>query len=544
MAFASSKIGAQEAIIKPCDLCEDDENVNWFCKDCDHNLCDRCKKTHLRSNVSKSHIVLSISEGFAMGKRNLSNICREHDELFTFFCKTCDRNICSQCLSAKHKKHDFVDLRELQSELQKQLDDVIKEKEKEKQKMARNFDDLVQHEIKSEMQNKDECAKIKDRIRAIKVAADEEGEKLIESINSTKQQQDREVKEGKHNIQTQTGVYATEIHSIQQELRLQTASSLHGFVTESMKKLKSLKPVSIAIPDKHQLPFEGVEDNHIRETIGKLFGSQKVSVTENTKDREGTKCNVLSNLEIIRTFNLDRIGHCFSMCLSPDGSIWIGGDRCVYKMSSDCSTVLHQLPTRNSYLFEYIACLQSGDAVVSYGVEVSYVDRFTSDGRRVEFTELPRRSTYDIAVNINDEVVISVDMECIIIFSNKGKQLRKIEVDGGIQTFCTDRDGHIIVAHPISPNLTKLDGRSGEVKISWRVSMSDIRRVTCDRYGNILARNFKKNVYVLDRNGKVKKTYTVDCDEISGICVNKEDHLLILMYKNDKYKIHVTKYLE
>ncbi|KAK3104553.1 hypothetical protein FSP39_012883 [Pinctada imbricata] len=543
MAFASSKIGAQEAIIKPCDLCEDDENVNWFCKDCDQNLCDRCKKTHLRSNVSKSHIVHSISEGFAMGKRNSSNICREHDELFTFFCKTCDRNICSQCLSAKHKKHDFVDMRELHSEVQKQLDDVIKEKETEKQMMTRNFDDLVQHEIQSEMQNKDECAKIKDRVRAIKVAADEEGEKLIESINSTKQQQDKEVKEGKHNIQTQTRVYATEIQSIQQELRLQTASSLHGFVTESMKKLKSLKPISIAIPDKQQLPFEGVEGNHIRETIGKLFGSQKVSVTENTEGRDGTKCNLFSNLEIIRTFNLDRIGRCWSMCLSPDGSIWIGGNGYVYKMSSDCSTVLNQITTRKSYSCSYIACLLSGDAVVSYG-GVSHVDRFTSDRRRVEFTELSPKKTYDIAVNINDEVAISVDLRYIIIFSSKGKQLRKIEVDGGITTFCTYRDGHIIVAHRRSSNLTILDCRNGAVIKSWEVSISDITRLTCDRYGNVLATNMWKNIYFFSKNGDVQKTFTVDCDGINGICVNQDDHLLIVMVTKRKFEIKVTNYLE
>ncbi|KAK3104709.1 hypothetical protein FSP39_008373 [Pinctada imbricata] len=541
MAFASSRIGAQEAIIKSCDLCEDDENVNWFCKDCNQNLCDRCKRSHLRSNVSKSHIILSISEGFELGKRNLSNICQDHDELFTFFCRTCDRNICLKCLSTKHKKHDFVDLRERQSDVQKQLDDVIKEKETEKQMMTRNFDDLVQHEIQSEKKNKDECAIINDRIKDIKMAADEEGEKILRSLNSTKQQEDKEVKDGKHKIQTQTGLYDKEIQSVQQELRLQTASSLHGFVTESMKKLKSLKPVSIAIPDKQQLAFEGVDGNHIRETIGKLFGSQKVSVTENTKGREGTKCNVFSNLEIIRTFNIDRNVICYSMCLSPDGCIWICSYRYVYKMSSDCSTVLHQLPTRMSYTCGYIACLQSGDAVVSYS-GASYVDRFTSNGRRVEFTDLSPKKTHDIAVNINDEVAISVDLRYIIIFSNKGKQLRKIEVDCGITTFCTDRDGHIIVAHRGSSNLTILDYRNGAVIKSWRVSISDIKRLTCDSYGNVLATNMGENVYFFSKNGDVQENFTVDCNGIIGICVNQDDHLLILMVTKRKFEIKVTNY--
>ncbi|KAK3104598.1 hypothetical protein FSP39_005876 [Pinctada imbricata] len=503
MAFASSRIGAQEAIIKPCDLCEDGENVNWFCKDCDQILCDRCKRT-------------------------------------------CDRNICSNCLSSEHKKHDFVGLRELQSKVQKQLDDVIKEKETEKQTMTKNYDYLVQHEDKSGYHLKEQYAKIDDRVKAIKLAADEEGEILKESLSSIKHQQDEEVKEGKQKIHTLTGLYNKEIQSVRQELRLQTTSSLNGFVKESITKLKKLKPISIAIPDEQQLPFEEqVEDSQIRETIGKLIGSQYISEIEITKGgKDGAKCNVLSNLEIVRTFNVDKFRHCYSMCLSPDGSIWIGGIGYVYKMSSDCSTVLHQIPTRNSYVCYYIACLQSGDAVVSYGGGVPYVDRFTSDGRRVEFTELPRRKNYDKAVNTNDEVVINVDGNYIYIFSNKGKKLREIEVDGGIKTFCIDREGHIIVANRGSPNLTILDGRCGEVITLWRVSMSDIQHLTCNRYGNILATNWMENVYVLSKDGDVKKTYTVDFDGIMGICVNKEDHLLILMRKNDKYEIHVAKYLE
>ncbi|KAK3105220.1 hypothetical protein FSP39_020093 [Pinctada imbricata] len=471
-------------------------------------------------------------------------MCREHDDLFTFYCRTCDENICSKCLSAKHKKHDFVDLRELQLEVQKQLDDVIKEKEAEKQNMIKSFDDLVQHERQSEMHFRDECAKIKDRVEAIKFAADDEGGKLMESLNSTKHQQDKEVKEGKHKIQTQTRVYDKEIQMIQQELRLQTASSSNDFVKESMKKLKALKPTSISIPDKQQLPLEEqVDGNQIRETIGKLLGAKKVSGIQISRGREGKKWNVLAKLDIIRILNLDKIGYCCSLCLIPDGSIWIGGDRCVYKMSSDCSTVLHQIPARKHYWCGYIACLQSGDAVVTYG-GTPYVDRFTSNGRRVEFTYLPLKKTHDMAINSNDEVVISVNTGCIIIFSNKGTQLKEIEVDGGIKTFCTDRDGHIIVADPRSPNLTILDGMSGEVKTSWKVSVSDIEHLMCDRYGNVLVTNKEKNVYFFNKDGDVQKTFTMDCNIIIGICVNKEDHLLILMYKNYTHEIHVTKYLE
>ncbi|KAK3104968.1 hypothetical protein FSP39_014270 [Pinctada imbricata] len=536
MAFASSNLGAQEAIIKPCDLCEDDEYVNWFCKDCNQNLCDRCKMTHLRSNVSKSHVVLSISEGFVMGKRNLSNFCREHDELFTFFCRTCDKNICAKCLSTKHKKHDFVDSKEFQ----KQMNDVIEEK----QRMTRNYDDFVQSEEKSDTHLKDQCTNTDERLEAIELGADEEGEKSKESLCSIIQQQE-EAKESKKIIQTQTGLRLCDddIHTDQQELPIQTTSSLNDFVKDSITKLKSLKPISIAIPDEQQVPCEEQRhENQIMETIGNQHGDKITEITEG-EGKDGSECNGSSKLEISRTLNLNRFKSCCSMWLSPDGSIWIGGDGYVYKMSSDCSRVLHQITTRNSYGCGYIACLQSGDAVVSYG-GVPYVDILASDGRRVDFTDLSPKSIYDIAVNNQDEIAINVAGKSIAIFTNDVQQLKEFNVGFGIETFCTDRDGHFIVAHPGSPYLTILDGRNGAVKTSWKVSISDIERLTCDRHGNLIASNNEKNVYFFSRNGEVQKTFTVDCDEIIGICVNEGDNLWILVCTNDEYKMHITTYLK
>ena len=85
MAFTSSRIGTQEAIIKPCDLSEDDEDVNWFCKDCFQNLCERCKKMHLKIPNCRNHDVVSILEGIAITKEAVSNLCQDHNVTFFFF---------------------------------------------------------------------------------------------------------------------------------------------------------------------------------------------------------------------------------------------------------------------------------------------------------------------------------------------------------------------------------------------------------------------------------------------------------------------------
>ncbi|KAK3104521.1 hypothetical protein FSP39_003964 [Pinctada imbricata] len=421
--------------------------------------------------------------------------------------------------------HDFVGLSELELEIKKQLEDVIKEKKIEKQKMENNYHDLVQHESDSEIYLKEQYSTIDGRINAIKMTADEEGEKLKKSISSEISQQDKEVEKGKHKLQTQTVLYDDVIQTIQQELSLQTASTLNIFVKESITKLKSLKPTSITIPEiKYHFPKETVDRNEIREMVGRVREKPIIDVDK---------------IEITSTINLKTLGSLFSMCLSPDGSIWIGGSGVVCKMSSDCSATLRQIPARGSYSCGYIACLLSGDAVVSYG-SIEYIDRFTSDGSRIEFSSLSPGVSYDIAVNSDDQVVIKVNKTTIVILSNEGKRFREYKLDGDIRAFSTD--GNIIFARKGSGFLEILDGRSGKHIANLHVTLSDIECLTHDSYGNLLSANGKKNIYIGYKN-RCRRTFTIKCDDIIGICVNKDDNLLILIHIKKKCELRVAKYL-
>ncbi|KAK3105195.1 hypothetical protein FSP39_019552 [Pinctada imbricata] len=547
MAFASSRIDAQEAIIKPCDLCEDDEDVNWFCKDCHQNLCDKCKRTHLRSTVSKSHDLISIAEGLTIGRRSMTYICNDHGDIFQFFCQTCDRNICSRCLFMEHKKHDFIDLRELQTQVKKQVEEIVREKEEERNKMTSNYDELVQSEKESETYLKVQCANIDDRVKVIQCKADEEGEMLKASLSSAMEEQNKEIKDGKTKLQANIRDYDEEIQNVRQELRLQLTSSLNSFVKETTFKLKALRSISISTPSMSRLFVEGTSDKtHIREMIGNIGTPTKGAGIEGITEKEEIQrpCRVLSAQDFVKAVKLNRLEYCASICLSKDGSIWIGGLGFVYKVSADLSTVHHGISNLFVSSCRYIACLQSGDAVVSYGE--SMVDKFTSDGRRVEFTDLTPRMGTDIAVTNHDLVAINVDRESLVIFSNEGQRLKEIKVDGGIKAFCADREGNFIIAQRNSSTLTLLDGRNGIIKTTWtwHLSPSDISRFTCDRHGNVLVTNRKKNIYFFDKNGEAKDTFTVEKGTIIGICSNQKDHLLILISDtNNTEKLLVAKYL-
>ncbi|KAK3104647.1 hypothetical protein FSP39_007065 [Pinctada imbricata] len=215
-------------------------------------------------------------------------------------------------------------------------------------------------------------------------------------------------------------------------------------------------------------------------------------------------------------------------------------------MSSDCSTVLHQIPARKSrWLCYYIACLQSGDAVVSYGVFSSYIDRFTSDGRRVDFADLSPNYTSCIAVSDDDKVAIAISKDSVpttsvVLFSKEGKRLNKVETDTEISSFCIDNDGNYVISDTKHQCLTTID-RNGTVLKKTEIKKSNPEGVICDRYGYILW-VIDKNVFLMNDEMKVQQSFTLDDDYcINDICIDKGNRLFILV---DYIKVIVAKYLE
>ncbi|KAK3104446.1 hypothetical protein FSP39_002200 [Pinctada imbricata] len=553
MAFASTMIGAQEAIIKSCDICEEGENVNWYCVDCAQNLCDGCEKGHKKIATCKNHQIVSISEGISITKRNVSSLCKEHSEGFSFFCRSCEKNICSKCLSASHKSHNFVELRDYQSELQDRLEAILKEKEGEKELITQSINASIGHEKKCEETLTQNYAAIDDMVRSIQIAATEEGSKMKLSLKSGIDGRLTEAKENRQKMEAQKNLYDKEIQAVQQELRIQTPPTFNQFFKASTYKLQSLKPLVFPLPVINTFTAGHMQKELIRDMIGK--DGEEVHAEAPPQEMLTRSFRAINqNLETVNTFNkLDSAKNCYSICISSEGYIWLGGKGCVYKMSSDCSKTNHQIPARESRLTcDYITCLQSGDAVVSYGYGSHFLDRFTTDGKRVEFTDLSPRHGYDIAKTYDDEVVVSACTDylgllsdlnswSLIICSKEGKKLKDIKMGENIGNFGIDVYGNIIKSAEASLSLTILD-RRGTVLKTIPTKKPNLQRISCDSHGNIVGvSGGGKEVRVISDDGKEERCFTVKCrNGINDICIDSENRLLILM---DKKRVVVGKYL-
>ena len=189
MTFASSKIRAQSAIVVPFNPCKEEEDVIWFCGDCGQKLCDRCKKTHLRSTNSKNHNVLPIFDDLSVIKKHVSSACNTHSEPFSFYCRTCASNICSRCLSEAHTKHDFVDICEFFVTIQKEFSELLGTKDKEKQQMAEHRASLLRYESSFKTYIQDCESNIDDRVKEIQRSAVTEGSVLMSKLAAVKEKE-------------------------------------------------------------------------------------------------------------------------------------------------------------------------------------------------------------------------------------------------------------------------------------------------------------------------------------------------------------------
>ncbi|CAC5419058.1 unnamed protein product [Mytilus coruscus] len=103
----------QAQVPKPCELCETDTNIKWKCVQCNTLMCEKCKKIHLKVQTSIKHDIVDVKSSEAKTEMEhtivTDNIpCQIHKrKLNCMFCRTCNQLVCTECITASHKKHDL-----------------------------------------------------------------------------------------------------------------------------------------------------------------------------------------------------------------------------------------------------------------------------------------------------------------------------------------------------------------------------------------------------------------------------------------------------
>lgn len=171
-----SKALHQGQALASCHLCENETKINWKCLDCDVLMCDKCKnKIHVKLKCAKDHKVIAIKEvGLHRKELDFSNLkCTEHDrQSCVMFCTTCDKSVCTSCISKIHKGHGFIEITEAyEIKIEKFKNEQEKAKEKVQGLMKRQ-QELAHVNMKSDPIHKEVIKKIEAQNRDLKLAVE------------------------------------------------------------------------------------------------------------------------------------------------------------------------------------------------------------------------------------------------------------------------------------------------------------------------------------------------------------------------------------
>ncbi|KAK3090774.1 hypothetical protein FSP39_014509 [Pinctada imbricata] len=108
-----------------CELCGSRKSSEWKCYECSQIMCKRCKKLHVKANISKYHNFVSLKQS----REESKDRCPNHpSETCTKECTTCGQFVCDVCIQQKHRGHQVLfvqqEITEMREMCRRNLSDV------------------------------------------------------------------------------------------------------------------------------------------------------------------------------------------------------------------------------------------------------------------------------------------------------------------------------------------------------------------------------------------------------------------------------------
>ena len=127
-----------------CDRCIDssENKAAVFCGQCCKFLCSKCKEDHLRHREKYKHKLISLGAKqedfmslFDSIPHKATNCKIHNDEVLKFFCETCNKLVCRDCLILQHNSHKYDRVEQLAEKGKKQLKCLVTEAEAASEKL-------------------------------------------------------------------------------------------------------------------------------------------------------------------------------------------------------------------------------------------------------------------------------------------------------------------------------------------------------------------------------------------------------------------------
>ena len=151
-----------------CGSCLEEDIVKekaGVCDEC-HIICNNCVTLHKKLAVYKSHAVVPLSD-YSPEKhvpKRKQQLCGAHRKEIVLYCNTCSQLICLDCVTRRHKDHEFVSLDEADETLCTTVRDMS-ESAKHTMTVFQRYREYIQG-VETELGKDGYAAELKKRINA------------------------------------------------------------------------------------------------------------------------------------------------------------------------------------------------------------------------------------------------------------------------------------------------------------------------------------------------------------------------------------------
>ena len=246
---AASDVAVHFVISTPCSLCDGEEDVNSFCKECHQYLCDRCKRLHSKSPYLQNHHLIPYTEGYKI-KGGHDVVCNDHNERFTVFCKTCCRHICAKCLtSQEHKGHEYIDIHTYAQNVTDRIQRKITEKISKNDSLSDETKKVGERNKGAMQQCENDIQAVKMNVKALMNEASKIEKEMTDALNKRKEEIGEEDRKIKDKIASMTSSNQHRITDISNDLQRQSDISIVNYEKEAIAALQQIQFSNLPGPE-------------------------------------------------------------------------------------------------------------------------------------------------------------------------------------------------------------------------------------------------------------------------------------------------------
>lgn len=515
MASKRGKRHGQGKVSNMCGICTNSETVHWYCRNCQENLCGKCKYDHKRRRKTRNDDIVPIQKANTHGEAISPMVCKIHPgKPCDLFCSQCDVIMCAVCLAQTHQHHAFKAIEEemfLQKKyMQEELNTLrshVSQYDTQPKQDSIPFEESVNSAIKD----------VESRRSELKANVDSMADSLITELSSLlkdfKESDDIFCRRHEKKIQEMKVL----IRDIEEEVKEASRISSFFELTKRLKTTKSLFDTSTenVVSSPPRFVSGTINKSQLKSMLGYVQVGHDVARYD--------KRNIDSaHVKQISIFKVPQQNGIIWICPADSNHVWISvfGSKDLILVNKD-GTVKESV--KLEFLPRSLDLTTRGVLLMTRYGGSSLITSLSEDRRFTKFADISPLQAGCISVGNNDEVVVSTNSPTILILNKFGDEVRKLSCGGNGESIVCFSTGHVavVVKRANSQYDLELKDQFDKTVYAWGGELGDGRRVsemllcqTChDTYDRVFVPDYVNN-----------QVYVVPGDSTKAICLLHQRH--------------------